>query len=112
MLENADFIAAVVAVLGAIAVFIKSRADVGSIRAERSETKAERDKDSQQMHDDILKLQFQSQRNRDDIALLFQQLADSNKQVSLLTQQLAEVLVKMDNVISTLKELKDDFKNA
>ena len=52
-----------------------------------------------------------SQQNKDNIGLLFQQVADSNKQVSLLTQQLAEVLVKMDNVISTLKELKEDFKN-
>ena len=30
MLENAEFIAAVVALIGAIATFIKSRADIGS----------------------------------------------------------------------------------
>lgn len=112
MLENADFIAAVVAVLSAIAVFIKSRADVGSIREERRESKEERDKDSQKMHDDILKLQFKSQRNTDDIGLLFEQVSDSNKQISLLNRQLAEVLVKMDNMIIALKELKEDFKNG
>ena len=38
-------------------------------------------------------------------------MADSNKQISVLNQQLAQVLVKMDNVILTLKELKEDFKN-
>lgn len=118
MLDNPEFIAAVIAVLTgfaglltAIALYIKSRAEAASIREERKATKAVRDDDSQKLHDDVLKLQFQSQQNKDNIGLLFNQLADSNKQISLLTQQLAQVLVKMDNVIITLKELKEDFRN-
>lgn len=118
MLENPEFIAAVIAVLmglasvlTAIAVYIKSKADVSAIREERKATKTFRDDDSQKMHDDILKLQFQSRENKDDIGLLFQQVADSNKQIALMNQQLTQVLVKMDNVITTLKELKEDFKN-
>ena len=119
MLENPEFIAAIIgvisgfgALLTAIALFIKSRAEVGSIREERKATKALRDEDSQKMHDDILKLQFQGQQNKDNIGLLFQQVADSNKQIALMNQQLTQVLVKMDNVITTLKELKEDFKNG
>lgn len=119
MTSNPEFIAAVIGVLtgigsllAAITLYIKNRADVTAIREERSVTKAQRDDDSQEMHDDILKLQFQSQQNKDNIGLLFQQLADSNKQISLLTQQLAQVLVKMDNVINTLEELKEDFKHV
>lgn len=119
MWENPEVIAAVIAifsgvasVLAAIAVYIKSRAETASIREERKVTKAERDDDSMKMHDDIIKLQFQAQQNKDNIGLLFQQIADSNKQISVLNQQLAQVLVKMDNVIITLKELKEDFKNA
>lgn len=118
MFENPEFIAAVIAVLTgfagvltAIAVYIKSRADVSAIREERKATKTLRDDDSQKMHDDILKLQFQEQQNKDNIGLLFQQVADSNKQIALMNQQLTQVLVKMDNVITTLKELKEDFKN-
>jgi hypothetical protein len=118
MWDNPEIIAAVVSVfmgvsgvLTAIAVYIKSRADVSAIRDERKATKTLRDEDSQKMHDDILKLQFQEGQNRDNIGLLFQQVADSNKQIALMTQQLTEVLVKMDNVINTLKELKEDFKN-
>ena len=118
MWENPEVIAAVIAifsgiasVLAAVAVYIKSRAEAASIREERKATKAVRDDDSQKLHDDVLKLQFQSQQNKDNIGLLFNQLADSNKQIALLTQQLAQVLVKMDNVIITLKELKEDFKN-
>lgn len=118
MFENPEFIAAVIAVLTgfagvltAIAVYIKSRADVSAIREERKATKTFRDDDSQKMHDDILKLQFQEQQNKDNIGLLFQQVADSNKQIALMNQQLTQVLVKMDNVITTLKELKEDFKN-
>lgn len=118
MWENPEIIAAVVSVfmgvsgvLTAIAVYIKSRADVSAIREERKATKTLRDEDSQQMHDDILKLQFQEQQNKDNIGLLFQQVADSNKQIALMNQQLTQVLVKMDNVITTLKELKEDFKN-
>ena len=118
MFENPEFIAAVIAVLTgfagvltAIAVYIKSRADVSAIREERKATKTFRDDDSQKMHDDILKLQFQEQQNKDNIGLLFQQVADSNKQIALMNQQLTQVLVKMDNVITTLKELKEDFMN-
>lgn len=118
MWENPEIIAAVVSVfmgvsgvLTAIAVYIKSRADVSAIREERKSTKAMRDDDSQKMHDDILKLKFQEQQNKDNIALLFQQVADSNKQIALMNQQLTQVLVKMDNVITTLKELKEDFRN-
>ena len=118
MTSNPEFVAAVIAVLTgvagvltAIALYIKSKADVGSIRKERIETKAQRDEDSQKMHDDILKLQFQSRENKDDIGLLFQQVADSNKQIALMNQQLTQVLVKMDNVITTLRELKEDFRN-
>ena len=119
MWENPEIIAAVVSilmgvsgVLTAIAVYIKSRADVSAIREERKATKTLRDDDSQKMHDDILKLQFQEQQNKDNIGLLFQQVADSNKQIALMNQQLTQVLVKMDNVITTLKELKEDFKNG
>ena len=119
MTSNPEFVAAVIAVLTgfgglltAIALYIKSRAECSSIREERKVTKAERDDDSLKMHDDILRLQFQNQQYKDDIGLLFQQVADSNKQVALLTRQLSEVLVKMDSVIDSLKELKEDFKHG
>lgn len=119
MTSNPEFIAAVIAVLTgfaglltAIGLYIKSRAECSSIREERKATKTMRDDDSMKMHDDILKLQFQSQQNKDNIGLLFNQVADSNKQISLLTQQLAQVLVKMDNVITTLQELKEDFRDG
>lgn len=119
MTSNPEFVAAVIAVLTgfaglltAIGLYIKSRAECGAIREERKTTKAMRDDDSLKMHDDILKLQFMSQQHTDNIGLLFQQLADSNKQVALLNKQLAEVLVKMDSVIGTLKELKEDFKDG
>lgn len=119
MFENPEFVAAVIAVLmalasvlTAIAVYIKSKADVSAIREERKATKTVRDDDSQKMHDDILKLQFQVDQDKNNIGLLFQQMADNNKQVAVLNKQLAEVLVKMDNVIITLKELKEDFKHG
>lgn len=118
LFDNPEIIAAVVSilmgvsgVLTAIGLYIKSKADVSAIREERKATKTMRDDDSMKMHDDILKLQFQEQQNRDNIGLLFQQVADSNKQIALMNQQLTQVLVKMDNVITTLKELKEDFKN-
>lgn len=119
MTSNPEFIAAVIGVLtglgsllAAITLYVKNRAEVGSIREERKATKAVRDDDSQKMHDDILRLQFQANQNRDNIGLLFQQMADNNKQIAIMNQQLSSVLVKMDNVIDTLKELKEDFKNG
>lgn len=102
-----ELAAAIIACLGAIAAWFKARTDVSSIREERATTKTERDKEAQELRDKVLKLEFQCAAQKDLINALTNRVDDTNQQINTLNTQLAQVLVKMDNVIDSLKELKE-----
>lgn len=106
----AELIGAVILLVTNLATYIKSHSDVAAIKADRAQTAQTRDKDSLELHDKVLSLEFKSTQNKDNITLLFEQVSDSNKQIALLNTQLATVLTKMDSVIDTLRELKDGIK--
>ena len=97
---------AVVLLLTNLALFFKSKADINSVKNDRLQTKETRDKDSQALHDEVLELRFKYTALKDAQQLQAEQIADAAKQVGVLNTQLAQVLVKLDNVIDTLKELK------
>lgn len=106
----AAFIVAATSLLANLAILVKVVSDKIKLTNERAATKTMRDADSQQLHDKVLKLEFNSTQAKDNIGLLFTQVADSNKQISLLNNQLTQVLTKMDSVIDTLGELKQEIK--
>lgn len=97
---------AVVLLLTNLALFFKSKADINSVKNDRLQTKETRDRDSQALHDEVLELRFKYTALKDAQQLQSEQIADAAKQVGVLNTQLAQVLVKLDNVIDTLKELK------
>jgi hypothetical protein len=97
---------ALVLLLTNLALFFKSKADINSVKNDRLQTKETRDKDSQALHDEVLELRFKYTALKDAQQLQSDQIADAAKQVGVLNTQLAQVLVKLDNVIETLKELK------
>lgn len=97
---------ALVLLLTNLALFFKSKADINSVKNDRLQTKETRDKDSQALHDEVLELRFKYTALKDAQQLQSEQIADAAKQVGVLNTQLAQVLVKLDNVIDTLKELK------
>ena len=107
----AVLIGAVLLCLTNTAAVIKIWGDNIATKDDRIITKTARDKDSADLHDKVLSLEFKSTQNKDNITLLFEQVSDSNKQIALLNTQLATVLTKMDSVIDTLRELKDGIKN-
>lgn len=102
-----ELIAAIIACLGALAGWLKSHSEVSSVRAERQETKAQRDKDSLDLHDQVLKNSFEVSGMKGRIDLHEEKLEDINRQTMVLTKQLAEVCVKLDIVIDNLKEIKE-----
>lgn len=104
-------IGAIVLLLTNTAAVIKIWGDNIATKDDRAATKEARDKDSLELHDKVLNLEFRSTQNKDNISLLFEQVSDSNKQIALLNTQLATVLTKMDSVIDTLRELKDEVKS-
>lgn len=101
---------ALVLLLTNLALFFKSKADINSVKNDRLQTKESRDKDSQALHDEVLELRFKYTALKDAQQLQSEQIADAAKQVGVLNTQLAQVLVKLDNVIDTLKELKAESK--
>lgn len=107
----AALIGAIVLLLTNTAAVIKIWGDNLATKDDRAATKEARDKDSLELHDKVLNLEFRSTQNKDNISLLFEQVSDSNKQIALLNTQLATVLTKMDSVIDTLRELKDEVKS-
>lgn len=102
----ASLIGAVVLLLTNTAALVKVFADNAKIKNDRAETKSSRDKDSQELHDKVLKLEFGYGSLKDSQQLINEQVADTAKAVGILNTQLAQVLVKLDNVIEELKELK------
>lgn len=101
---------ALVLLLTNLALFFKSKADINSVKNDRLQTKETRDRDSQALHDEVLELRFKYTALKDAQQLQSEQIADAAKQVGVLNTQLAQVLVKLDNVIDTLKELKAESK--
>ena len=102
----ASLIGAVVLLLTNTAALIKVFADNAKIKNDRAETKSTRDKDSQELHDKVLKLEFGYTALKDSQQLINDQVSDTAKAVGIQNTQIAQVLVKLDSVIEELKELK------
>lgn len=102
-----ELAAAIIACLSAIAAWFKARTDVSTIQTDREATKAARDEDSRKMHDQIIILEQTVGNLKADNAHLQNRVDDTNQQINTLTTQLAQVIVKMDNIINTLKDLKE-----
>lgn len=102
----ATLIGAVVLLLTNTAAVIKIWGDNITTRDDRVATKEARNKDSAELHDKVLKLEFGYGSLKDSQQLINEQVADTAKAVGILNTQLAQVLVKLDNVIEELKELK------
>jgi len=103
----ATLIGAVVLLLTNTAAVIKVWGDNIATKDDRLATKTARDKDSAELHDKVLALEFRATQNKDNISLLFEQVADTAKAVNALNTQFATMLTKMDSVLETLRELKD-----
>lgn len=105
---STELIAAIVALLGALTALIKSRIDVKQIAADRETTAELRNKDSADLHDKVLKLEFQCGANKDSIADFNRRFDDTTGQINAMNTQLAAVLVRIDNIAELLKEIRDE----
>lgn len=81
------------------------------IQSKRKETKNERDKDSQNLHDDILKLKFDVQALKDDKVLVHTVQTDLQEQVNQLTTAVAKLSVSVEQFSEAVKELREDIKD-
>lgn len=81
------------------------------IQSKRKETKNERDKDSQEIHDDLIKLKFEVQALKDDKVLVHTVQTDLQEQVNQLTTAVAKLSVSVEQFSEAVKELREDIKD-
>ena len=104
-----ELIAAIIACLGALTAFIKSRIDVADIKNQRNETAILRDREIQELRDKVQKCEWENKYLKDEQGFLSSKLDDQAKQTSLLTTELAKMSVKIDNVLNAIEKLtKED----
>lgn len=99
--------AAIVALLLAAANWIKNKTEIDKIKADRLETKSNRDAEFQRMHDEQIRMQCQLEQQDKNIKILFEQSVANSSAINDLSKQHAEVMVQLRNILDTLKEIKD-----
>ena len=96
-------ITAVVALLGSITAFIKSRMTDSA----REETKVARDRAEVEIRDMCRQNSWEVSRLKEDLAMARTTLDDHQLQLTALTTELAKVSTKLDNVLEILRDLKE-----
>lgn len=109
---SVDIGVAVVAVLTAIASWIKTHADLASVVKDREQTKISRDQSFQEVRDKVQALEFKCTALKDAQKLTDDRLNDASKQLGILNTQLAEVLIKLETVTDSLKEIKKNGRRS
>ena len=107
MFDDPKFIAAVIALLVNIGALVKAYSDIMRIKADRLATKSDRDKDSMEVHDTILKQGFQIQQCRDALALYQTVQEDLKTELNLLNTNVAKLTVVVENLGETVKEMRN-----
>lgn len=102
-----ELIAAIIAVLGALAAYLKSRTDISALKGQRSQTAQKRDQDSLELHDAVQRHDFEISRLKDDLGFANSRIDEQAKTAGILTTELAKISVKLDGVLDALKEMKE-----
>lgn len=98
----------VVLCLGGLYLWFK----FGRMEKDRQETKAARDNDSQNLHDDILKLKFDVT-NLKGIANLHRDKLDSiDKQLGLVNQELTKLNIQVEHLTTALERQNEIMMNT
>lgn len=97
----------------AVALFITNAAglikvwtDLAAVRRSRLETSEARNKDSQELHDKVLKLEFTTQQLKDSQQLTTQVVDDLRETCAVLNTSVAKLDLNIENLAEAVKELK------
>lgn len=102
----ATLIGAAVLLLTNTAAAVKLWGDVQKTKADRAQTKEARDKDSLELHDKVLKLEFVTTQLKDQQALTATVVDDLRDQCAALNTN----IVKLDLAVANLTEVIKDLK--
>lgn len=90
----------VVLCLGGLYLYFK----FGRMEKDRQETKAARDSDSQNLHDDILKLKFDVTNLQGMVNLHKDKLESIDKQLGLVNQELVKLNIQVEHLATALEK--------
>lgn len=99
-------IVAVTSLVANLAILVKVVTDKIKLTNDRLATKAERDKDSQDLHDTILKYGFQIQQLKDQQALTSTVVDDLRDTCATLNTNIVKLDLNVGNLTEAIKELK------
>lgn len=104
--QIAAVVGAVLLCLGNLAALIKVWTDNAKVIKDRIATKLERDKDSTELHDKVLKLEFTTQQLKDSQALTAQVVDDLRDQCAALNTNIVKLDMAVANLTEVIKELR------
>ena len=99
-------IVAITSLVANLAILVKVIADKIKLTNDRAETKSVRDKDSQDLHDAVLKHTMQIGQLKDTLALHNTVMTDMQQAMSELNVNCAKLSVVVEQLADTVKELK------
>lgn len=98
----------VVLCLGSLYLWFK----FGRIEKDRQETKAARDSDSQNLHDDLLKLKFDVANLQGIVNLHKGKLDSIDKQLSIVNQELVKLNIQVEHLTAALEKQNEIMMNT
>lgn len=104
--QIAAVVGAILLCLGNLAALIKVWTDNAKVIKDRIATKLERDKDSTELHDKVLKLEFTTQQLKDSQQLTAQVVDDLRDQCSTLNTNIVKLDMAVANLTEVIKELR------
>lgn len=102
----ATLIGGVVLLLTQAAAFLKVYTDLAKTKADRAQTKEARDKDSLELHDKVLKLEFTTTQLKDQQALTATVVDDLRDQCATLNTNIVKLDMAVANLTDAIKELR------
>lgn len=106
MLEDPKFIAAFAALIVNIGGLVKVYTDILRIKADRADTKENRDKDSLELHDKVLSQGFAIQQLKDAQSLTSTVVDDLRDQCSTLNSNIVKLDTNVANLTEAIKEMR------
>lgn len=100
-------IVAITSLVANLAILVKVVTDKIKLTNDRLATKAERDKDSQDLHDTVLKYGFQIQQLKDQQALTSTVVDDLRDTCATLNTNVVKLDLNVGNLTEAIKELKN-----
>ena len=104
--QIAALVGAVVMCLGNLGALIKVWTDNVKLRNDRAQTKEARDKDSLELHDKVLKLEFTTTQLKDQQALTATVVDDLRDQCATLNTNIVKLDMAVASLTEAIKELK------